>query len=137
MMGPRYSPSMITAGLYAELVARPEGFSGCNDTAYAGPNVTGKMVLVERWRCDTGGPIAGRVRPAARAGAAAVVAYSNSAENVTGFTISAPSPTLCPTGIINRSVRSPDQGPFIIIITIQRHQQTNKIPGLFPADADH
>jgi len=64
--------------------------------------VKGKIVLVERATCPTGGTLAGRIRPAAAAGAAAVIIYNNES-NGTG-TLSAPDPEgFVPAGIIQRA----------------------------------
>lgn len=62
----------------------------------------GKIVLVERATCPTGGTLAGRIRPAAAAGAVAVIIFNNEA-NATG-TLSAPDPSgFVPAGVILRA----------------------------------
>ncbi|KAK0650037.1 hypothetical protein B0T16DRAFT_326164 [Cercophora newfieldiana] len=99
--GLTYSPSTAKEGLAAEVVHGPEGISGCNDTSYKDLDVSGKVVLIQRWRCDTGGTLAGRMVPAARAGAAAVIIYNDAEANVTGGTLSAQSPDHVPGGFIN------------------------------------
>ena len=71
--GLTYSPSTTAEGVTAPLVHGPTGTAGCSVEGYAGYNVTGKIVLVERGTCPTGGTLAGRLRPATAAGAAAVI----------------------------------------------------------------
>lgn len=99
----QYSPSTSPEGYTLPLVLGPTGAAGCNVTGYAGFNVTGKAVLVERGTCPTGGTLAGRLRPAAAAGAAAVIIYNNVDAHVTGGTLSAPDPAnFVPGGFIDR-----------------------------------
>ncbi|KAK4448820.1 hypothetical protein QBC34DRAFT_300421 [Podospora aff. communis PSN243] len=99
--GLTYSPSTSKEGIIAEVVAGPEGLAGCNDTSYRDLDVTGRIVLVQRWRCDNGGTLAGRLLPAARAGAAAVIIYNDVEASVTGGTLSAQDPDHVPGGFIN------------------------------------
>ncbi|KAK3689398.1 aminopeptidase Y [Podospora appendiculata] len=99
--GLSYSPSTSEEGITAELVAGPEGAAGCDASSYAGLDVKGKIVLIQRFRCPTGGTLAGRMLPAARAGAAAVIVYNDVATNVTAGTLSAPDPEHVPAGFIN------------------------------------
>ncbi|KAK0614765.1 hypothetical protein B0T14DRAFT_593379 [Immersiella caudata] len=99
--GLTFSPSTSKQGLVAEVVSGPEGLAGCNDTSYRNLNVAGKIVLVQRWRCDTGGTLAGRLLPAARAGAAAVIIYNDVELAVAGGTLSALNPEHVPGGFIN------------------------------------
>lgn len=73
--GITYSPSTPEEGLTAELVLGPSGAAGCDPASYDGLDVEGKIVLTQRFRCPTGGTLAGRVKPAAQAGAAAVIIY--------------------------------------------------------------
>jgi len=75
--GLSYSPSTSEEGLTAELVLGPEGEAGCSADNYDGIDVEGKIVLTQRFRCPTGGTLAGRVLPAAQRGAAAVIIYSD------------------------------------------------------------
>ncbi|KAK3374784.1 hypothetical protein B0H63DRAFT_562791 [Podospora didyma] len=103
VFGLTYSPSTSAEGITAQIVAGPEGAIGCEDAGYAGLDVKGKIVLVQRGTCPTGGTLAGRLKPAARAGAAAVIIYNNIATNVTAGTLSAPTPDLVPGGFINLS----------------------------------
>jgi Zn-dependent M28 family amino/carboxypeptidase len=100
--GLTYSPSTDDAGIDAELVLGPSGEDGCSADGYANLDVTDKIVLVQRYRCPTGGTLAGRVRPAAAAGAAAVIVYNDVEPKVTGGTLSAPDPDeFVPAGFIN------------------------------------
>lgn len=75
--GLSYSPSTSEEGVTAELVLGPEGAAGCDVANYDGLDVEGKIVLTQRFRCPTGGTLAGRVAPAAARGAAAVLIYSD------------------------------------------------------------
>lgn len=72
VFGLTYSPSTEEGGITAELVLGPEGEAGCDAASYEGLDVAGKIVLVERFRCPTGGTLAGRLLPAAANGAVAV-----------------------------------------------------------------
>lgn len=101
VFGLTYSPSTPTEGITAEIVAGPEGAAGCEQSAYSNLDVVGKLVLVQRFRCPTGGTLAGRLLPAARAGAAAVIIYNDLPTNATAGTLSAPSPDHVPGGFIN------------------------------------
>lgn len=92
VVGLTYSPSTTAEGVTAPLVLGPAGTEGCNNAAYNSIDVKGKIVLVERGTCPTGGTLAGRVRPAAAAGAAAVVVYNNVPTKTTGGSLSAPDP---------------------------------------------
>ena len=73
--GVTYSPSTSEEGVTAELVLGPPGAAGCDPANYEGLDVKGKIVLTQRFRCPTGGTLAGRVKPAAQAGAAGVIIY--------------------------------------------------------------
>lgn len=101
VFGLTYSPSTPAEGITAEIVAGPDGAAGCDQSAYKDLNVVGKIVLVQRFRCPTGGTLAGRLLPAARAGAAAVIIYNDVPTNATAGTLSAPSPEHVPGGLIN------------------------------------
>ncbi|CAG8980597.1 hypothetical protein HYALB_00013747 [Hymenoscyphus albidus] len=104
VIGLTYSPSTSAEGLTLPLAHGPTGDVGCTVEGYSGLNVTGKIVLVERGTCPTGGTLAGRLLPAAAAGAAAVIIYNNVNASVTGGTLSAPNPAqFVPGGFINRS----------------------------------
>ncbi|KAK0702313.1 peptidase family M28 [Lasiosphaeris hirsuta] len=96
-----YSPSTSKQGITAQVIAGPDGAAGCDDESYNGLNVTGKIVLIQRWRCPTGGTLAGRLLPAARAGAAAVIIYNDVDAHVTGGTLSSPNTQHVPGGFID------------------------------------
>jgi hypothetical protein len=103
VFGLTYSPSTSAEGLTLPLVLGPTGAPGCAAEGYAGFNVTGKIVLVERGTCPIGGTLAGRIRPAAAAGAAAVIIYNNVNAHTTAGTLSAPDPdNFIPSGFIDR-----------------------------------
>lgn len=101
VFGLTYSPSTSPEGITAEIVAGPEGAAGCEDSSYDSLDVTGKIVLVQRFRCPTGGTLAGRLLPAARAGAVAVIIFNDIPTNVTAGTLSAPDTEHVPGGFIN------------------------------------
>ncbi|KAM5381897.1 hypothetical protein ACJZ2D_002887 [Fusarium nematophilum] len=90
--GLTYSPSTSEEGITAEIVLGPEGAAGCDVASYDGLDVEGKIVLVQRFRCPTGGTLAGRVIPAAAAGASAVIIYHDLTTNVTAGSLSQPNP---------------------------------------------
>ncbi|KAI0390470.1 peptidase family M28 [Xylariaceae sp. FL0594] len=123
--GLTYSPSTPAGGVTADVVLGPEGAAGCTAANYAGLDVVGKIVLVDRFACPTGGTLAGRVRPAAAAGAAAVIVYNNVWTNVTAGTLSAPSADFVPAGFINQA----DGLAFR-----KRIQDGEKIQGYFQQD---
>ncbi|KAG0132212.1 hypothetical protein HOY82DRAFT_591167 [Tuber indicum] len=101
--GLTYSPSTPPEGVNLPLVLGPEGAAACSVDGYAGLDVKGKIVLVERGTCPTGGTLAGRVRPAKLAGASNVIIYNNSPTKVTGGTLSAPDPEgFVSSGFINQ-----------------------------------
>jgi hypothetical protein len=103
VIGLSYSPSTPEGGITAPLVLGPTGDAGCTAEGYAGIDVQDKIVLVERGTCPTGGTLAGRLLPAAAAGAASVIIYNNVETPVTGGTLSAPNPEeFVPGGFINR-----------------------------------
>ncbi|KAJ2994664.1 hypothetical protein NUW58_g1496 [Xylaria curta] len=83
--GLTYSPSTPDEGITSELVLGPEGALGCDAANYAGLDVKGKVVLVQRFQCPSGGTLAGRVRPAAASGAVAVIVYNNLRLRPAGF----------------------------------------------------
>ena len=100
--GLSYSPSTSPEGITAEVVAGPEGAAGCLDESYDGLDVAGKIVLVQRFRCPTGGTLAGRLLPAARAGAVAVLIYNDLPTKTTAGSLSAPNEEFVPGGFINQ-----------------------------------
>ena len=96
-----YSPSTPPEGITAEIVHGPEGLAGCNDTSYSdlGLDVKGKIVLIQRWNCGNT-TLAGRLLPAARNGAVAVVIYNNQTEPLTGGTLTWDNPAYVPGGFV-------------------------------------
>jgi Zn-dependent M28 family amino/carboxypeptidase len=100
--GLTYSPSTSAEGLTAPLVMGASGDIACTAAGYANLDVKGKIVLVQRGTCPDGTTLAGRMKPAAAAGAAAVIIYSNTISNVTAGTLSAPNPAYVPSGFINQ-----------------------------------
>ncbi|KAI8649622.1 Peptide hydrolase [Fusarium keratoplasticum] len=90
--GLTYSPSTSEEGITAEIVLGPEGVAGCDTSSYDNLDVKDKIVLVQRFRCPTGGTLAGRVIPAAAAGASAVIIYHDLTTNVTAGSLSEPNP---------------------------------------------
>ncbi|RYP82874.1 hypothetical protein DL770_005481 [Monosporascus sp. CRB-9-2] len=73
--GITYSPFTSEGGVSSEIVLGPPDEEGYYAANYNGLDVKGKIVLTQRCRCPTGGTLAGRVRPAKEAGAAAVIIY--------------------------------------------------------------
>lgn len=108
VIGLSYSPSTTPEGLTAELVLGASGAEGCTNNAYRSMNVKDKIVLVQRGTCPDGTTLAGRIKPAAAAGAAAVIVYSDVVSNVTGGTLSNPNPEeYVPSGYINKADGEP------------------------------
>lgn len=102
--GLAYSPSTGEEGITAEIVLGPEGEAGCDVSSYDTLDVEGKIVLIQRFRCPTGGTLAGRVIPAAAAGASAVIIYHDLTTNVTAGSLSEPNPEEhVPAGFITLS----------------------------------
>ncbi|PUU74391.1 hypothetical protein B9Z19DRAFT_1103472 [Tuber borchii] len=102
--GLTYSPSTPPEGVTLPLVLGPEGTAACSVDGYAGLDVKGKIVLVERGVCPTGGTLAGRIRPAKLAGASNVIIYNSDPTKVTGGTLSAPDPEgFVSSGFINQA----------------------------------
>ncbi|KAF5661961.1 aminopeptidase Y precursor vacuolar [Fusarium circinatum] len=98
-----YTPSTSEDGVTAELVHGPEGTAACGAANYEGLDVEGKVVLVERGLCPDGTTFAGRVKPAAAAGAQVVVIYNSDEAKLTAGTLSAPNPKeYVPTGLIDQ-----------------------------------
>ncbi|KAF2021610.1 leupeptin-inactivating enzyme 1 precursor [Aaosphaeria arxii CBS 175.79] len=102
VIGLTYSPSTTEEGLTAKLALGVPGDAGCTEQAYADLDVKDKIVLVQRGACPDGTTLAGRMKPAAAAGAAAVVIYNDVETQVTAGTLSSPNPQYVPTGFINR-----------------------------------
>lgn len=105
VVGLSYSPSTSEEGITAQLVHGPEGEAGCYDESYRDLDVKGKIVLIQRWLCPQSGntTLAGRIFPAARAGASAVIIYQNVDVPVSSGTLTAPDPEHVPVGFINLS----------------------------------
>lgn len=105
VVGLTYSPSTSEEGITAQLVHGPEGEAGCYDDSYRNLDVKGKIVLIQRWLCPQSGntTLAGRLFPAARAGASAVIVYQNVDVPVSSGTLTAPDPEHVPVGFINLS----------------------------------
>ncbi|KAH7216236.1 hypothetical protein DER44DRAFT_172152 [Fusarium oxysporum] len=98
-----YTPSTSEDGVTAELVHGPEGEAACDAANYEGLDVEGKVVLVERGLCPDGTTFAGKVKPAAAAGAQVVVIYNSDEAKLTAGTLSAPNPKeYVPTGLIDQ-----------------------------------
>lgn len=108
VIGLSYSPSTTPEGLTAPLVLGASGAEGCNNAAYDGIDVKDKIVLVQRFACPDGTTLAGRIKPAAAAGAAAVIIYSDVVTPVTGGTLSNPNPEeYVSSGYINKADGEP------------------------------
>ncbi|KAJ4286697.1 hypothetical protein N0V90_012949 [Kalmusia sp. IMI 367209] len=104
VIGLSYSPSTSAEGLTAPLVLGASGAEGCTNESYDDLDVAGKIVLVERGACPDGTTFAGRMKPAAAAGAAAVIIYNNVETPATAGTLSNPNPEqYVPTGYINQA----------------------------------
>ncbi|KAL5118090.1 hypothetical protein ACEQ8H_003925 [Pleosporales sp. CAS-2024a] len=104
VIGLSYSPSTTPEGLTAPIVIGASGPEGCTNAAYDGLDVAGKIVLVQRGTCPDGTTLAGRMKPAAAAGAAAVIIYNDIASQVTAGTLSNPNPKeYVSTGFINKA----------------------------------
>lgn len=102
-----YSPATPEGGLTAQLVDGPAGAAACGAQGYAGLDVRGKVVLVERGNCPGGlgaGYLEGRMLPAAAAGAAAVIIFSDlrSTSAAGGFSRAA-RPGDVPTGFLSQA----------------------------------
>ena len=86
----RFSPSTSKEGLTAEVVAGPEGIAACNDTSYENLKVVGKIVIIQAVQCGGSTPLVIKypwvspLLPAARAGAAAVLFYSDMESDPSG-----------------------------------------------------
>jgi Zn-dependent M28 family amino/carboxypeptidase len=87
VIGFSYSPSTAKEGVTSPIVLGPTGDAGCTNESYDGLDVKGKIVLLERGLCPDATTFAGRVKPAAAAGAAAVLIYATDYLPVTGGTL--------------------------------------------------
>lgn len=103
VVGLSYSPSTTPEGLTLPLVLGASGPEGCTNESYNDLDVKDKIVLVQRGTCPDGTTLAGRVKPAVAAGAAAVILYSDVTTKVTAGTLSNPDPVAYrSTGYINK-----------------------------------
>ena len=103
VVGLSYSPSTTPEGLTLPLVLGASGPEGCTNQSYNDLDVKDKIVLVQRGTCPDGTTLAGRVKPAVAAGAAAVILYSDVTTKVTAGTLSNPDPVAYrSTGYINK-----------------------------------
>ncbi|KAH7126641.1 aminopeptidase-like protein Y [Dendryphion nanum] len=104
VIGLTYSPSTSKEGITAPIVPGVFGAEGCTNAAYQNIDVKGKIVLVQRGSCPDGTTLAGRMKPAAAAGAVAVILFNDIATQVTAGTLSNPNPEqYVPTGFINKA----------------------------------
>ena len=104
VVGLTYSPSTPAEGLTLPLALGVFGPEGCTKEAYNGLDVKGKIVLVQRGSCPDGTTLAGRLKPAAAAGAASVIIYTDLTTPVTGGSLSAPNPEEYVSGaLINKA----------------------------------
>ncbi|KAH6918090.1 hypothetical protein BKA70DRAFT_8104 [Coprinopsis sp. MPI-PUGE-AT-0042] len=103
VFGLTYSPSTSDEGITAPLALGPAGLPGCDASGYT-EDVTDKIVLVQRFRCPDSTTLAGRVRAAVKAGAAAVIIYNDIPTKPTAGTLSAPDPVgYRPAGFISQA----------------------------------
>lgn len=103
VVGLSYSPSTTPEGLTLPLILGASGPEGCTNESYNNLDVKDKIVLVQRGTCPDGTTLAGRVKPAVAAGAAAVIIYSDVTTKVTAGTLSNPDPVAYrSTGYINK-----------------------------------
>lgn len=98
-----YTPSTPEEGITRELVHAPEGTAGCSVDNYKGIDAKDKIVLVERGLCPDGTTFAGKVKPAAAAGAIAVVLYNSDSAKLTAGSLSAPSEEYVPAALIDQA----------------------------------
>lgn len=87
-----YTPSTPEEGVTLEVVHAPEGKDACSADKYTGIDSKGKIVLVERGLCPDSTTFAGKVKAAAKAGAAAVILYNSDPAKLTAGSLSAPNP---------------------------------------------
>ncbi|GKT59437.1 aminopeptidase Y [Colletotrichum tofieldiae] len=104
------SPFTSAVGITADLVAGPEGVAACETASYADLDVNGRIVLVREALCPgyRDGYHAGVMKPAAAAGAAAVVVINDFYLNLTAGTLGpADDGTYVPTGFVNQYIGNP------------------------------
>ena len=132
VFGLTYSPSTPHKGVTAELALGPAGLAGCLGAGYANGTVgvAGKIVLTSRFRCPDGTTLAGRVRAAVAAGAAAVLVYNDVPMLPTAGTLGAPDPIgYRPAGFITQAAGEAWKERLLAGETIRvafRHLQTIK-----------
>lgn len=98
-----FTPSTEGGEITREIVHGPIGAAACDVANYAGIDAEGKIVLVERGLCPDGTTFAGKLKPAAAAGADAVLIYNNGPAQLTGGSLSNPSPLYAPGVIIDQA----------------------------------
>ncbi|TEA19416.1 putative lipoprotein aminopeptidase LpqL [Colletotrichum sidae] len=104
------SPATPPEGVTAQLAAGPEGAAACAAASYADLDVAGKIVLVREALCPgyRDGYHAGVMKPAAAAGAVAVLVINDFALNLTAGTLGpADDGTYVPTGFVNKYIGDP------------------------------
>ncbi|GJC78998.1 putative leucine aminopeptidase 2 [Colletotrichum liriopes] len=104
------SPFTPAVGITADLVAGPEGVAACETASYDDLDVNGRIVLVREALCPgyRDGYHAGVMKPAAAAGAAAVVVINDFYLNLTAGTLGpADDGTYVPTGFVNQYIGNP------------------------------
>lgn len=132
VFGLTYSPSTPPKGITGELVLGPAGLAGCSGAGYANgtAGVAGKIVLTPRFRCPDDTTLAGRVRAAVAAGAAAVLVYNDVPTLPTAGTLGAPDPIRYrPAGFITQAAGEAWKKRLLAGETIRvafRHLQTIK-----------
>ncbi|KAK1640814.1 hypothetical protein BDP81DRAFT_403045 [Colletotrichum phormii] len=104
------SPDTPAEGITAQLVAGPNGTAACEPASYADLDVDGKIVIVTESLCPgyRDGFHAGVMKPAAAAGATAVIVINDFALNLTAGNLGpADDGTYVPTGFVNQYIGDP------------------------------
>ncbi|KAK1700060.1 hypothetical protein BDP55DRAFT_215446 [Colletotrichum godetiae] len=104
------SPDTPAEGITAQLVAGPNGTAACEAASYADLDVDGKIVIVTESLCPgyRDGFHAGVMKPAAAAGASAVIVINDFALNLTAGNLGpADDGTYVPTGFVNQYIGDP------------------------------
>ncbi|KAI8231563.1 putative leucine aminopeptidase 2 [Colletotrichum sp. SAR 10_96] len=105
------SPATPAEGITGQLVLGPEGSDACNASSYDGRDVAGKIVLVRETLCDgysRSSQYAGIMKPAAAAGASAVIAIPDFQFNLTAGSLGvADDGTFIPSGFVNKYIGDP------------------------------
>lgn len=97
-----YTPSTPEEGIFAQVILGPEGEDACFIDNYKNINAEGNVILVERGLCPDQTTFAGKVKPAAAAGAAAVILYNSDPSKLTAGSLSNPSPEYVPSALIDQ-----------------------------------